>query len=226
MLVRFLLCSFADNGLTAVPRFAQMSEMSRRCRCVLSPFPLHFFTSIFTLPFHPGRRKVRIFRPSVPRPHLVADSPPSQPRCDHLGCPLQPPLASKRREPQPRPNKRAQAVERRHDARQRTPRRRRQRSHAHRPSPLPLSPNPPPTDPTYTQADRNWLAFYRFCHRNACYTGMPIIDGSPTGAAEGISRLEERYRASISGDEGAGGGDEAAFDVLVGSMARETLGED
>ncbi|KAK4705873.1 hypothetical protein P7C70_g335, partial [Phenoliferia sp. Uapishka_3] len=72
-----------------------------------------------------------------------------------------------------------------------------------------------------TLVDSHWLAFYRFCKRNGCYTGMPVVDGSETGAAEGISRLEERWRA------GSGpGGDEAAFDVLVGSMARETLDDD
>ncbi|KAL8276887.1 hypothetical protein RQP46_010715 [Phenoliferia psychrophenolica] len=69
--------------------------------------------------------------------------------------------------------------------------------------------------------DHHWLAFYRFCQRNGCYTGMAVVDGSATGAAEGISRLEEQWRA------GSGpGGDEAAFDVLVGSMARETLDGD
>ena len=75
--------------------------------------------------------------------------------------------------------------------------------------------------PSRMQLDQHWLAFYRFCQRNGCYTGMPVVDASPTGAAEGISRLEERWRA------GAGpGGEQAAFDVLVGSMARETLGDD
>ncbi|KAM0751330.1 P-loop containing nucleoside triphosphate hydrolase protein [Meredithblackwellia eburnea MCA 4105] len=71
--------------------------------------------------------------------------------------------------------------------------------------------------------DPIWLALYRFCKRNGCYTGLKIEDPDQTGGAEGISRLEETWRRENRRSQAGGTGDgerEADWDVLVGSMVR------
>lgn len=75
--------------------------------------------------------------------------------------------------------------------------------------------------------DENWRSFYHFAKRNGSYVG-PAVECE---GADNISRLEVQFRATRMEDSAAEGDDEtakekardAAFDVLVGSVARETL---
>lgn len=85
--------------------------------------------------------------------------------------------------------------------------------------------------------DPNWRSFYLFCVRNGAYQGPKIGLGMGRGlsdGAENISRLEERFRSTTLGVQGDAEDDEkrqkrekrdrdAAWDVLVGSVTRETL---